>query len=247
MKRTIAYGYVWEAGNKKAVNEDSLFLRSIKTKNGSLVVGCICDGMGGVGNGELASGYVAEQLERWVLNECFPAIKRGGKAAVIKGKGLRFFKKINKDLFYHMKTKRFPLGTTASVLILYEKKGYLFHIGDSRIYGFFSYPLFKDAAYRKQFTKDHRKEKNVLTRCLGLTPDGKVDFYQFKIPKGECGFLLCSDGFYRQLDKGVKTHLAPGRLKNNAEIEKRLKEIAGRVIQKGEKDNVSALYLKVWR
>ncbi|MBQ7066299.1 MAG: serine/threonine-protein phosphatase [Lachnospiraceae bacterium] len=247
MKGKIAYGYVWETGNKKAVNEDSLLLRTIKTKNGSLVVGCICDGMGGIGNGELASGYVAEQLEQWVLNECLPAIRRGGTAVVIKGKGMRFFKKVNKELFYHMKTKRFPLGTTASVLILYEKKGYIFHIGDSRIYGFFSYLFFKGISLSRQFTKDHRKKTNVLTRCLGLTPDGRVDFYQFQIPKGESGFLLCSDGFYRQFDKGLKKYLAPARLKSNAEIEKRLKEIVKRLIQKGERDNVSALYVKVWR
>lgn len=245
MKRKIAYGCLWEAGSKKTLNEDTLLLRTIKTRNGSLLVGCICDGMGGVGNGECASGYVAEQLEKWILKECFPAIKRNGKSVVIRGKGLRFFTKINKELFYYMRSKKIPLGTTASVLILYEKRGYIFHIGDSRIYGFFSYPVLKAVFRTKLFTKDHRKGANVLTRCLGLTPEGKVDFYQFKIPKGQCGFLLCSDGFYRMLEKSLKKRLSPKLLTSNGEIEKRLLEIAKRLMQKGEADNLSALYIRI--
>lgn len=245
MKRKIIYGYVWEAGAVKNVNEDSMLFRTIKTRNGSLAAGCICDGMGGVGNGEAASGYVAEQLERWLVSECLSAIRRSKSPIVIKGKGLRFFSKMNKTLFEYMKIKGIPMGTTASSLLLYERKGYVFHIGDSRIYRFFSYPFLKKQVRIKQLTKDHKKDAHTLTKCLGLTPDGRADFYQFTIPRGECGFLLCSDGFYRRLDKGQKKCLSPKLLRDGRTIEKRLKEMAERSMRKGEKDNISALYIKV--
>lgn len=241
----IAYGYVWENGRKKPVNEDSLLFRTVKTKNGHLVVACICDGMGGVGHGELASGYVTEQLERWIFCECIPAMKRGGSMSVIKGKAVRFFCRLNQELFYFMRQQHIPLGTTASMLLLYEKKGYIFHIGDSRIYGFYPYPFLKSAAFEKQYTKDHKKEENVLTRCLGMTPEGEVDVCQFRLPKGECGFLLCTDGFYKKLNKKEKRCLAPGHFKSNRELERHLREIAKRLMDKGETDNISALYLKL--
>ncbi|MBD5465597.1 MAG: serine/threonine-protein phosphatase [Lachnospiraceae bacterium] len=245
MNRKIVYGYVWEAGTVKQINEDSLLLRTVKTKNGSLLMGCICDGMGGVGNGETASGYVMEQLEKWFLQECLPAVKRSKSRIVIKGKGFRFFEKINKKLFEHMRQKALPLGTTASLLILFKGWGYIFHMGDSRIYQFRSCPVLKKAALVRQLTKDHKKDESTLTRCLGLTPDWEPDFCRFRIGKGSCGFLLCSDGFYRRLEQEQIRCLSPKMLKDGRHIERRLKEIAERIKKKGEQDNLSALYIKL--
>lgn len=245
MKRNIIYGCTWEKGQVKVVNEDSLFLRTIKTRNGNLVAACICDGMGGIGNGEIASGYVLEQLEQWLFEECLSALRRSRKGRVIKGKGIRFFQRINRELFEYMKRKRIPLGTTASILILYEKWGYIFHIGDSRIYCLYSCPVMKRASLVKVLTKDHKKEESTLTRCLGLNPEGKPDVSRFRIPKKNCGFLLCSDGFYRKMEKHQLKQLAPGLLKSEKDIEKRLEEMGKRMEKKGEKDNWSALYVKV--
>lgn len=245
MNRKIVYGYVWEAGTHKQINEDSLFFRTVKTKNGSLLIGCICDGMGGIGNGENASGYAVEQLERWIFKEFIPTIRRSKSNAVIRGKGVRLFQKINRELFRHMKLKKIPLGTTASLLILYEGKGYVFHIGDSRIYRFHSIPFLKKAVLVKRLTKDHKKDDSTLTRCLGLNPKGEPDFFRFSILKGSCGFLLCSDGFYRNLEKEQLKCLSPKLLKDGKNIQKRLWEIAERMKKKGERDNLSALYIKL--
>ncbi|MBD5545263.1 MAG: serine/threonine-protein phosphatase [Lachnospiraceae bacterium] len=245
MNRKIVYGYVWETGTVKKSNEDSLLLRTVKTKNGSLLMGCICDGMGGIGNGETASGYIAEQLEKWLFQECLPAIKRSKSPIVIKGKGFRFFQKVNRQLFEHMRQKAVPLGTTASLLILFGDWGYLFHIGDSRIYRLGSYPLLKKSVFVKQLTKDHKKDESTLTRCLGLTPKWEPDFFRFRIGKGPCGFLLCSDGFYRKLEQKQLQYLSPKLLKDGRHIERRLKEIAERIKKKGEPDNLSALYIKL--
>lgn len=245
MNRKIVYGYVWEAGNVKQINEDSLLLRTIKTKNGSLLIGCICDGMGGIGNGETASGYVVEQLEKWFLQECLWAVERSKSQIVIKGKVFRFFQKINRKLFEHMKLKAVPLGTTASLLFLFEDRGYIFHIGDSRIYQFCSCPLLKKTAFIRQLTKDHKKDESTLTRCVGLTPEWKPDFNCFRIRKGSCGFLLCSDGFYRRLEQKQLKCLSPKLLKDDRHIERRLKEIAERIKKGGEQDNLSALYIKL--
>ncbi|MCM1160812.1 MAG: serine/threonine-protein phosphatase [Roseburia sp.] len=245
MNKKIVYGYVWEIGTHKQINEDSLFFRTIKTKNGSLLIGCICDGMGGIGNGEIASGYAVEQLERWIFKELIPALRRSKSCDVIRGKGIRLFQKINRELFEHMKINRIPLGTTASLLILYEGKGYVFHIGDSRIYRLCSVPFLKKAVFIKSLTKDHKKDDSTLTRCMGLNPKGEPDFFQFSVSKRGCGFLLCSDGFYRHLEKEQLKCLSPKLLKDGRNIQKRLWEMGERMKKKGERDNLSALYIRV--
>lgn len=245
MNRKIVYGYAWEAGKVKEVNEDSLLLRTVKTKNGSLLIGCICDGMGGIGNGEIASGYAVEQLEKWFLQEFLWAVGRSKSRIVVKGKVFRIFQKMNRKLFEHMKIKAVPLRTTVSLLVLFEGRGYMYHIGDSRIYEFCAYPVLKKPVLIRRLTKDHKKDESTLTRCLGLTPDWKPDFHCFRIRKGACGFLLCSDGFYRKLEEKQLKCLSPKLLKDGRQIERRLKEMAERNMKRGEPDNLSALYIKL--
>lgn len=241
------FSYVWEKGRHKTINEDTLLVRSIHTAKGELIMACVCDGMGGLEYGQNASGYAAEELEKWFVKELMPSLEKGAKGATIRNKGIRIFEKINQVLFLYMRQKKVLLGTTASLLILFGKRYYCFHIGDSRVYKLKSSSSGRAYKNIRQITKDHKKEQHILNRCIGLNHDGKPDFYTGVISdNGRIGFLICSDGFTHIFSqKDIKKAFNPGEIKSEATIKKRLLEITNRSIERGEKDNITAVYIRL--
>ena len=56
---------ITDVGISKQTNQDSLLLKSANTKIGNIVLGVICDGMGGLSKGELASASVIKAFSDW--------------------------------------------------------------------------------------------------------------------------------------------------------------------------------------
>jgi len=56
-----------EVGLKKSCNQDSVILKRAKFKGEEVCIGIICDGMGGLSCGELASKSIAEAFSEWFL------------------------------------------------------------------------------------------------------------------------------------------------------------------------------------
>lgn len=55
-----------DIGIKKLVNQDSLIVREAKLQDGSSVMfAAVCDGMGGLSNGEIASKETVDTMTRW--------------------------------------------------------------------------------------------------------------------------------------------------------------------------------------
>ena len=101
------------------------------------------------------------------------------------------------------------MGTTCSMLLIWKRKIYCAHVGDSRIY-------LLDNGNLKQLTCDHtivsemlRKgeitaaeaavhpQRSILTKAIGTGQNIKPDIFKINFPvkKGD-RFLLCSDGLY---------------------------------------------------
>ena len=241
----VHYACIWETGTTRKVNEDSLLARSVITERGEVIIACVCDGMGGMGNGEKASGYAVEKIEQWFVEELLPAISRGASAPIIKGKGIRIFQSINRELLAHTMEKGEKLGTTASMIILYGKRYYLFHLGDSRILKITGNYIIlgKKVTYPwvKQLTRDHSINEHTLTRCLGLNKKGTPDYRQGGFGK-RTSFLVCSDGFRHIYgNREIAGILNPGEIRDSHVLKRRITEIAHRSMARGEKDNISAV------
>lgn len=242
---TVHYACIWETGTTRKVNEDSLLARSVLTERGEVIIACVCDGMGGMGNGEKASGYAVEKIEQWFVEDLLPAISRGASASIIKGKGIRIFRSINQDLFAHTMEKGEKLGTTASLILLYGKKYYLFHLGDSRILKITGNPTIPGKKvmqpWVRQLTRDHSVNEHTLTRCLGLNKKGTPDYREGSFGK-RTSFLVCSDGFRHIYgNKEIAGILNPVEIRDSHVLKRRITEIAHRSMARGEKDNISAV------
>ena len=58
-----------DVGIKKSTNQDSLLLLEAQTESENVICAVICDGMGGLAKGELASAVVIKELRRWFIED----------------------------------------------------------------------------------------------------------------------------------------------------------------------------------
>ncbi len=232
----IISGVYWDKGMRNN-NQDSLMLEQVYTKRGRIVLAAVSDGIGGLCEGETASGFIIERLLFQFYQEILTLIqKQKGKRALEKSL-LRCFYELNQVMNRYGKSKEIQLGATVTILLIYGRNYIVMHLGDSR-----GYLLGKNRSLI-QITTDHTDAFGRLTSCLGSFAYRCPDIKTGKI-KRKTGFLLCTDGFYHYLKKAMLQEiLEPGEIVTEEQIEKRLKQLALSGMRQGEKDNVSAVYL----
>ena len=237
----ILSGVYWDRG-KRSVNQDSIALEQVMTRKGRVMMAVVSDGIGGLAEGEIASGYITEKLIENFYNQMVPLVGRGkGKMQLMKSV-LRCFCNINEDLKRYARGKEINLGATVSMLFVWGRQYMIMHLGDSRIYLCHGYPYLRRKV--RLITTDHSDGSNGLTRCLGSFPFQFPDM-RFGWLYGKTGFLLCTDGFYKRMDQEALQVLRMEEIDSEDQIYRRLKEIAAVSLKKGEQDNLSAVYAVV--
>ena len=76
-----------DVGIVKSTNQDSLLVKKITTDYGGMVFAILCDGMGGLAKGELASATVIRAFDEWAQNE-LPILGQNGhiqEHLIVKG------------------------------------------------------------------------------------------------------------------------------------------------------------------
>lgn len=228
----------WNAGRRKR-NEDSLCVEQVRTRRGRVLMAAVCDGIGGLSEGETASGYVVEELVKWFYEEGVPKIRFSGMDRM-KGSLMRRLEQINNRLYLYGEKKGIRLGTTASILLLWENQYAVFQIGDSRIYRI---------RFRcRQLTTDQINKQGALLQGIGAARSCVPAVQTGAVRNGE-RFLVCSDGFYRRQTGKEFAKLFGRRLfqsKGGCERHLRnrvLREVGERLLRQGETDNISAVLI----
>lgn len=250
-----------DKGIRKSTNQDSVLIKEARTDYGKINLSVICDGMGGLAKGEVASAALVRAFSRW-FDEKFPFILYGErKDAQLDFNALQkswneLIDEINTKIANYGEIYHAPCGTTLVALLLAEGRYYIVNVGDSRVY------LMKDGM--KLLTKDHtfvqreveegrmtpeearsHPQKNVLLQCIGASPIVTPDYFE-----GTCEtedmFMMCSDGF-----RHVITEEEFMKIINPQSIttEKDMKDAAVYCTelnkQRKENDNISVIMIKV--
>ena len=129
----VISGVYWDKGKRDA-NQDSLILEQVLTKKGRVVLAAVCDGIGGLKEGEVASGFIAERLREVFYDELIGLAVKGKSRKKIEKCFLRCCFEINDALQCYGEGKRVLLGATMSVLLLWKGHYMTVHLGDSRIF-----------------------------------------------------------------------------------------------------------------
>lgn len=236
-------GYVYDAGGR-SLNEDALLYRESLFKSGTLALAAVCDGMGGMDEGEAASSLCISELEDFYDHVLIPFITDCGQKGrhfrrALDIKMIAVFKKINDLLFERMRREKVFSGSTMTVCLMFNDRYRIYHIGDSRAYRLMDIPGIKTVFFLR--TKDDIRDKK-LSRCVGLNRDHKPQIRGGYFKKG--GMLICSDGFYKRCDeRNLKSALYLTSLTDNTAINKRLSALCEDVKKRGEKDNITAIMI----
>lgn len=245
-----------DVGIKKRTNQDALLLKTAKTPKGPVGLFIVCDGMGGLSHGELASATVIRGLAEWFDAE-MPRLSQSEQieeevyAAVEK-----CIKQLNEKILNYGENSKVKLGTTMTALLIVHNKYYIAHIGDSRAYRVSKSvnQLTKDQTLvarevaRGNITEEQAKidpRRNVLLQCVGATKEIEIDFSTGDVQENTV-FMLCSDGFYHQItEEELTLNLNPETIKNDQQLKGKVVQLVELVKARNEVDNISVVAAKV--
>ena len=243
-----------DIGKRRDSNQDRIFYKRDKFKNKNIVLCFVADGLGGLKNGEVASGLVLSSFENWWKNKVSACLEEYDNIDFVANSIKEVIETINTNIFYYSLSGNMKCGTTLSLLFLYDNEYCVFNIGDSRIYKKESNQLlcitnddtyvneqFKLGKLTEEEVKNHPK-RNVLTKCLGQKESVivKFDFYDLTDEKG---FLIFSDGFYRSLkDNEINMLFNKGLFSN---YESKFKNLLESVLSRDGSDNTSGILIAI--
>ena len=222
-----------DIGVGRKENQDNYWSALLNVDGKERGILCVCDGMGGLKNGGLASSMVINAVKDYLL--------QGFEFDDL----LEVLCKVNADILAMASSEDIQMGTTCTILCVEDGKFKVWHIGDSRAY------IMLNGVNMRQLTTDHsainkyqikksedpelwNRFKNKLTRCIGVTVSIAPEFYEGTCSEGD-SFLICSDGLWHYLEDHNVSSVEPmqfGQLINGC-------------IADGETDNITVCMLKV--
>ncbi len=232
-----------DIGNYRDSNQDLYSFGTFSTGDCWAVV---CDGMGGVSGGQVASELCVEKVSA--------AIKKGYRekmsvkaaqnllqSAIIAANSV-VYERGQCQLEYR------GMGTTVVAVIVLKNIAIIAHVGDSRAY-------LLSGGIISQLTKDHslvqlmidngkitpeealtHPEKNVITRAVGVVNFTDVDFDVSDIKNGD-KLLICTDGLSGSVSREEMTNILNEYSDSSAE------KLVEKALLNGSKDNITVVII----
>lgn len=224
-------------------NQDSFFYEANKNNEFMAVV---CDGIGGGKAGDIASAIAVKSIQ-----EAFRQKTISNTEIEVKNWLNDIIRKANDRIYNDSLTsrKKHGMGTTLVGVLMTGHNTYIFHMGDSRIYGFYddiicltedhnlAADLIKSGELSEEEALKHPKGK-ALTNALGIWSQYRVDINRIKADYRY--LLLCSDGLHGYVSEKVIEHII-----NDAtlSLNEKGKALINAAIQTGGYDNITVIIL----
>jgi len=242
-----------DIGISKSTNQDSVLIKHASYDGGEVLMAVVCDGMGGLSKGELASATVIRAFADW-FDAYLPYELENVDMQVIGGKWSLLLKDLNVKISEYGKKIGADLGTTFSGILFIGDQYLIVHVGDSRVYhiGASMRQLTTDQTFiareisRGTMTLEQAKtdkRRNLLLQCVGAS---EVVEPQVLCGKTETGaYMLCSDGFRHEITEDeMYESLNPINLMNKQAMHNNTKYLIEQVKSRMEKDNISVILIK---
>ncbi|WP_274953042.1 PP2C family protein-serine/threonine phosphatase [Angelakisella massiliensis] len=254
-KYSYQTGYITHVGKVRSVNQDSLLIRRGSIDGQDFLLLAVADGMGGMSRGEVASGCATGLLDQWWSEQLPQLLSHGLDWQQVENSLTVAVERINSTIRQSGQENPGQAGTTLTMAFVYQGEYLLFQVGDSRAY------LVWDGSLR-QLTRDQtwcareveagrlsREEaavhpmRHMLISTLGVRPEYILERLRGKIPSGS-GLLLCSDGFYQELNPEWLGKNSP------ASVQTLLDQVLAQELERAASDNITAILVraaKSWR
>jgi PPM family protein phosphatase len=241
-----------DVGRVRDHNEDSFLVDK------KLHLFVVCDGMGGHAAGEVASSLAAHTMREVLAGQRERLLEyEQGHGGTTREDVLSLLEASVQQACLAVNTagqedegKR-GMGTTLEALLILGNRGFIAHVGDSRIYLFRQgsvhqltedHSLINELLKRGRLTRDQIDKvqyKNAVTRAVGVYESVEVDTFDFDVLAGD-RFLLCTDGLSEYLEDAEIPTLFEET--PEADLSQGLVDLAN---ERGGKDNITALVVRV--
>lgn len=236
---------ITDIGSCRQENQDNYCAQQLA---GGGAWGIVCDGMGGVNGGRVASHIATETMRQFFARQ-LPALRQGEEKPFI----IRGFDITNRAVYDKATSdpEMLGMGTTGVCAYVMDGLAHIVHAGDSRAY------LLHGGSIR-QITRDHsmvqqmvdsgqltreqaanHPQKNLITRALGVSASIVPEYNRFEVEEGDV-VLLCSDGLTNMVPDEV---IARVMLENDFFVVPEL--LLDRALQAGGQDNITVLLMGV--
>ena len=109
-----------DIGLTKDTNQDSLSVKDINTSQGRMAFAVLCDGMGGLAKGEVASAVVTKNYEQWFLRDFPVLIDQKIPMEHLKDIWNNLAIDCNMRIFDYSSKRQCTMGTTLTVMLMYS-------------------------------------------------------------------------------------------------------------------------------
>ena len=244
-----------DKGIVKQSNQDCLCFMQAETAHGPIALALICDGMGGLQMGEVASAAVTRMFACWFEQELPRQIDAFDWRGVID-QWDNMIKTAAQKLGQYGAKSGVRLGTTITAMLLFEYHYLIAHVGDSRIYEMTDKlrQLTEDQTLVAQEVQqglltpeqaEHDPRRNVLLQCVGASAIVNPAMITGTF-RTNATYLLCSDGLRHEVSpQELYAYTAPSVSGSKKEMQQNLGSLISLVKQRGEEDNLSALLVRI--
>lgn len=208
----------------------------------------VCDGMGGVNGGNIASGVACDAIVR-VLEETYTP---GMEESAVRTMMLSAVAEANTAVMRRAQEDPalYGMGTTAVVAIAAGGVLHVAHAGDSRCY-------LKTELGIKQATTDHsyvqqlvesgaitedeariHPQRNLITRVVGVHPDLECDYGCYVFEPGDLA-ISCTDGLSNYLERDTLLFFL-----SNYQGDQLVDELVQYANSKGGSDNITVAVIE---
>lgn len=242
-----------DIGIAKDINQDSILVKHATYGRKEVLMAVICDGMGGLSKGELASATVIHAFEKWFSEDLLFELK-DIDMNVIGGKWSLLLKTLNNRIQECGQKLGERLGTTFTGVLFIDNEYVIVHVGDTRMYhiGSSLKQLTEDQTYvarevnRGTLTPEQAKtdkHRNMLLQCIGASQIVEPQIICGRVKQGV--YMLCSDGFRHKITEDeIYKYLNFKRINSKQVMIRKCKYLISLIKQRKEKDNISVILIK---
>ena len=243
---------ITDIGTKRDYNQDAYTIQVARTCIGDMYMCVVCDGVGGLNKGEIASASVVTAFSDWFKNrlpdfldnpsDLFNRVHTSWEILISE---------LNAKLRAYGQQQNLHMGTTVSALFVAGDKALVLQVGDSRVYQYrqnkLCYRTKDQTLAQREFDAGNisyeqlltDKRAHVLLQCVGSSARLSAEYSMVDCYKNDT-FIVCSDGFYRHLSNDDMVMLSKADASR-----KTLQLLVNLVKSRKETDNITSVFMRV--
>lgn len=246
-----------DIGLTKSTNQDSYKVRVFSTKQGKVVLAVLCDGMGGLAKGEVASASLVNAFCKWADNKLPILCENEITDSDIRTDWVGIAIEYNEKIKSYAASCGTNMGTTVTALLLTETRYYIINVGDTRAYEISDVVtvITKDQTVVARevelgnLTPEEAKRdsrRSVLLQCIGASDEVYPDMF-FGDTKLNAVYMLCSDGFRHEITEDeIHQYLNPNVMVDSDGMKQNMDALIELNKQRQERDNISVVSIRTF-